>query len=789
MARPVQQFKRSIQFFFFSLLMAMTNTVIAQTQQYDIPSQALSSALMQFSSQSKAQVVASGVDDRNITSSQVKGQWSSEQALELLLKNTGLSAQETENGDFVITSNVLKRSSMSNDTSAEEILITGIRENRTSKGATGLELSIKGTPQSISTINRDTLDNFGADDLNVAIGLATGITVDAWETNRTNFTARGFEIKHTQIDGLGLPNDWGIVTGAMDSYGYEKLEVIRGANGLLTGIGNASGTINYVRKRPTNEKQGEINIKAGSYHLIRTEADYSTPITEDGRWAARVSLANEQKQSHLRGLSNDRTFLYGVIDGQIGDKSTLTLGYSYQDANTEGNMWGALVLANSDGTQAEFEQNASTTQDWTFWDTEYENVFAEYTHELSQNWNLKLNYNYRTYNDDSEMLYAYSLTGLDPDTGEGLIGWPGSWPDENESHLVDASINGSYSLFGKDHQLLAGISHATSFAEQFNRTSPRTEPGFQALPGFPYAGNAIPRPSWGERVLNNVNTQKISRFYLVSQFELSDSVNALMGLNSTKYQRFGDAESTNPSDAKAFNQTEEETSPYLAMTLDVSSNASIYASYSDIYQPQDAKDINKQYLDPTKGENYELGIKADWLSKKLLTTFALFTADQKGLSTYAGTHEGQNYYKGMDINSEGVEIEATGQVSDNMFVTLGLTHLKLKDTDGQKTYPWVPRSTLNLIVDGTLPFYSKLDLGLNIKWQSDIERIDDNTGVVIKQASYAVINAYANLKLSSSATLNLNAFNLGDDKHLTSLTNVGYYAAPMNGSIGISYQF
>src|SRR5690242_298214 len=113
----------------------------------------------------------------------------------------------------------------------QEVHIIGVRDNRTSKGATGLTLDIKDTPQSISVVSRDMMDAYGANDLNDALRLATGIMVEQWETNRTNYEARGFEIKNTQLDGVGLPNYWGLVIGAMDSFGYDKLEVIRAANG------------------------------------------------------------------------------------------------------------------------------------------------------------------------------------------------------------------------------------------------------------------------------------------------------------------------------------------------------------------------------------------------------------------------------------------------------------------------------------------------------------------------------------------------------------------------------
>ena len=171
--------------------------------------------------------------------------------------------------------------------SIEKILIVGVRSDRVSKGATGLTMELNETPQSISVVTSDLIKNFAASDINSALNMATGITVEKGETNRTSYTSRGFDIKSTQIDGVGLPNSWGLVTGAVDSYGYEEIEVIRGANGQLTGVGNSAGTLNYVRKRPTNENEGEIALTLGSYDFKRLQADYSLLLTDSGSWAGR----------------------------------------------------------------------------------------------------------------------------------------------------------------------------------------------------------------------------------------------------------------------------------------------------------------------------------------------------------------------------------------------------------------------------------------------------------------------------------------------------------------------
>lgn len=660
----------------------------------------------------------------------------------------------------------------------EEVYIVGVRENRVSKGATGLSLDIKDTPQSISVVGRELMDDFGTNNLNDALKLATGISVEEWETNRTNYTARGFDIKNTQIDGVGMPNNWGIVTGAMDSAGYEKLEVIRGANGLLTGVGNASGTINYVRKRPTNNAQGYVTLTHGSYDDNRAEIDYSTPFTEDAEWAGRVVAVREMEDSYLRGLHNDRQYLYGVIDGQLSENSTLTAGYSYQNADTTGNMWGALVLGYSDGTQAEFDRNVSPTQDWTYWDTNTATAFLEYSYKFSANWNAKLTYNYRKSADDDQLFYVYAgENGFDRQTGLGLIGWPGKYIDSEEAHLLDGSLNGSFELFGLNQELVVGLSAAKSDLVMYNFSA-----AIGALPSFPYAGNVFPEPKWGPKTQTEDSGQELDRAYGVLKLSATEDLTAILGFNYARYHRDGVSSGT------AFDQTEQKFSPYAGITYNFSSHLLGYVSYSDIYQPQDYTDINKNYLDPAKGVNYEIGVKGDWLNKRLLTTLAVFTAEQKNLGTYAGvTSDFRYYYTGVDIDSKGIEAEVTGNIGELTSIVLGATKLKLEDQQGADTYIWVPRKTVNLSLSTKLPQYTRLAFGVNAKWQSEVANFDG--AVTLRQKSYATVNLFAAWDVTEKAQLKLNFNNITNEKYLTSLYNVGYYAAPRTYSASLKLGF
>ncbi|HEX7732853.1 MAG TPA: TonB-dependent siderophore receptor, partial [Rhodanobacter sp.] len=665
------------------------------------------------------------------------------------------------------------------------VRVVAQRAERVSNGATNLDLDIKDTPQSISVVSSGQMQAFGANSVNDALRLATGIQVEEWETNRTNYLSRGFEIENTQVDGVGLPNDWGIATGATDSYGYDKIEVIRGANGLLTGVGNAAGTINYVRKRPTNTEQGEVGISYGSWGTRRVEADYSTPFTKDGTWAGRVVAVHQDGDSYLRGLDDKRDFLYGVVDGQVGENGTLTLGYSYQRARTNGNMWGALTFDYDDGRQAEWPRGASTTQDWTHWNTATQNAFAEYSYQLADDWQLKLSYNHNEIRNDDQLFFAYSLAGIDPATGLGLYGWPYKGRDVTTANLGEATVNGDFQLFGRDQQVVLGVSVAQSEYTLWDYPVSPSDPAFGALPAFPYAGNAIAQPEWGARAVDSTLNQRLKRAFGVTRLALTDRLKAVVGFNYAQFHRDG------VNSGVLFDQTESHVSPYGGLTYDFTDHVLGYVSYSDIYQPQDQYDIHHVYLDPTKGTNYEVGIKADWLDKRLLTTLAWFDAKQQNLGTYAGLDPstGSYYYTGVDVESKGVEFEATGKLNRYADLVFGYTALKMSGQDGGDTYPWVPRHTANLALSTRVPGFEALSFGVGGRWQSATSNVDGYTGYTVRQGSYALVNAFAAWDVLPKLTLRANVNNIGDKKYITSLYNIGYYGAPTNYMVSLDWRF
>lgn len=682
-----------------------------------------------------------------------------------------------------------------------EVPVVSARASRVSTGATGLDLEIKETPQSISVVTSEQMRDFRTTSINEALRMATGITVDEWETNRTSYSVRGFDIANTQVDGVGMPNGWGIVTGAVDTYGYEKVELIRGANGLLTGVGNAAGTINFVRKRPTNEKKGEVNASYGSWNTKRIEADYSTPLNEDKSWAARIVAAREEGDSWLRSNSKERTFLYGVVDGQVGQNGMLTLGYSNQQDNSKGVMWGALSFGNNDGSQASWKRNASTTQDWTKWDTSTENAFVEYAHQLSSDWQLKATYNHRVIKTDTKLFYAYHATGssgLDPLTGAGLVGWAGRGKDKRTEDMAEVSASGSFYAFGRKHELLfgAGMAKARFDYDAYNTDDCGASAVFDGsvgcmyvLPSFPYAGDLIGEPAWGDLSTLKADiantTERRNRVFGSTRLALTDQLKSILGFNYATYKRNGNNFGT------PLSQDDSKLSPYAGLTYDFTNSVLGYVSYSDIYLPQAQVDASNNYLEPSKGTNIEGGVKVDWLNKRLLTSAAVFQAKQSGLAAPTGTYNGfgQAIYLPADVTSRGVEFEAVGKLNDYVDLSFGYTVLKLTNQEeGNEIFPWVPRRTANVSVLGRLPGVPDWKMGVNGRWQSDISNTE-STGVTVRQDSYAVLNAFAAYQISRNTTLRFNVNNLTDEKYINTLRYAGYYGAPRNYMVSLAHKF
>ncbi|WP_334164367.1 TonB-dependent siderophore receptor [Phenylobacterium sp.] len=662
-----------------------------------------------------------------------------------------------------------------------EVLVTARRDDRTSKGATGLDLSLTETPQAVTVVDREFMDSFGLDEVNQVLSLVTGVNVEAVETDRTYYNARGFDIKSMQVDGVGLPFTWNVV-GALDTAGYEKVEVVRGANGLLTGTGNPSGTINYVRKRPTNDFRGEGELTVGSWSRVRGEVDASGPFTASGLWAGRVVAVVEDKESHLDLYGNDRTFLYGVAEGQVGDNAILTAGYTRQDNKSDGVLWGALPMQYADGTQTRYDPSTTTSMDWTQWATLSNTAFVELIYALPGDWEAKGIVTYNDFDERSVLFYTYG--NPDIQTGLGLFGWPANYEQNSNRLLFDASVAGPFEAFGRRHEAMLGVSLSDMQSGYLSYPAPADHPAWGPLPAFPgWTGSEIAEPAWGAPHQEANWTYRMNRLFGVVHLDLADSLKAIVGFNAIDVKAEGN------SFGESMASEEGAVSPYVGMAWTFAPGLSLYASYSDIFEPQGESDETFRPLGAARGDSYEAGVKGEWMGGRLYAAAIVFKARQDNYAEYAGaTPEGISYYRGVDTRSKGVELEVAGEVAPGLKLSGGYTQLEIEGREGEDVRTFIPRKTLVLSAVWRPPAVPELELGGNLKWQDEIHL--ENWLGAIRQESYATLNLVAAWQVTDRVKATVRVNNVTDEAYLASLYwDQAFYAPTRNVQASLRYSF
>jgi outer membrane receptor for ferric coprogen and ferric-rhodotorulic acid len=673
----------------------------------------------------------------------------------------------------------------------ETIRIVESRFQRISSGATGLGLDSFDTPQSLSIIESDTINNYNLSDINSLFKKITGINIDQVETDRTYYNARGFDITSMHVDGSGVPFG-DIFVGDLDTAIYEKVEFIRGSNGLITGLGNPSGTVNYVRKRPSNDPQASVAVSLGRWSNKRAVVDVSTPLTDSGSWAARAVVVQQDKNSWLDLYENNRTVFYGVVDGQINDDVTLTFGYTYQNNKSDGVTWGAVPLIYSNGTQTDFADSSSTAMDWTYWDTLNQTAFAELNWYINANLNFTSKLTYTDYEDESELFYSYSNTGLEQDTGLGMLGYPGKYYAEDDILIWDNSLQGTFQAWGLEHSFNLGVSLADS--ETLDLDSAALS-GFDAMPALPgWTGTEVARPSWAAPYQAGYTDVTLNRFYGSMQLAVTDNLDLVLGASFVDYDNEGESWGASTS------TSENGVSPYLGFTWEATEGLNIYASYSDIYQPQYYLNEDLQPLGSAEGRGYEIGVKKRF-DDNLLLSFAVFRTEQENLYEFIEYGDGDgvdddnydddfNYaiYRGVTVDSNGFELEVSGRVSEEWSIQGGFTALTMDDENGDEARTFIPRKTLKLLADYSPTWNEKLNAGMSVQWQSDMYY---ETGYGrITQDSYGLIGGYIQYSFDDNLSLSLNLENISGEKYLSSVrTEQAFYGSPTDYNLTLRWDF
>ena len=298
--------------------------------------------------------------------------------------------------------------------------------------ASKLNIPLKETPQTVNVVTRQQLDDFALNNTRDVLRNTPGVIVSNQETERTSYLARGFEISNIMVDGVGFPlESYNYNNDNPDSFLFDRVEVVKGADALNNGIGDPGASINMIRKRPTQDLQASINASYGSWNTQRYEADASSALTQDGKIRGRVFGYQQTGDSYLDRYALEKNGFGAVIEADLTDTTLLTAGYTETNNKANGNNWGANPLISTEGEQLSYSRDYSFSPNWTYWDTNIKNYFAEVEQKLGGDWKAKIAYDEKQTTRDSKLLFLSGNPGADGTSGIYL--YPGIYKDDNKA--------------------------------------------------------------------------------------------------------------------------------------------------------------------------------------------------------------------------------------------------------------------------------------------------------------------------------------------------------------------
>jgi outer membrane receptor for ferric coprogen and ferric-rhodotorulic acid len=610
-----------------------------------------------------------------------------------------------------------------------------------------------------------------------------GISAQNYDTERYTFMSRGFSIDNYQYDGIPTAFVAGYSAGesSIDPIIYDRVEVVRGATGLLTGAGNPAASINLIRKRADSKTlKAQFSASAGTWEI-------SSPLSSEGSVRGRIVAAYQQRHSFLNHYSNTKRLFFGTLQADISHNTTLRLGYNDQQNIPRGSTWGGFPLWYADGGRTDWSRSLSTAARWSSWGTHTRGAFAGLEHRFANDWRLDALLSYSKHEMDAHLLY---LSGQpDRHTGLGMNASPAYYFGDRIQKSVDVKASGPFVLFGREHELIMGLSRSKQTSDFKHRSpiDPAPVGNFFAWDG------SYPEPAWNPAPTSTLY-QRIYQngTYAAVRFSLAEPLKLIIGGRYSQWKN-----EIGGRDARSFSQNA--FTPYVGLLYDLNDNLTAYASYTSIFKPQDLQDRSGGWLAPLEGHSYEAGIKGEYLEGRLNASAAVFQINQNNVGQMDEGHRvpgttKQAYFAAQGTRSRGYDLELKGQLAHGWNIAAGLTHWTGRDQHGDAIQTGQPRTLLRLFTTYRLSgAWHRLTVGGGVNWQSESYMIVSGPRgkEKVAQPAYALVELMSRYQFNRQLSLQVNAKNIFNKKYYDQIGffKQGSWGAPPNIMATASYKY
>ncbi|MEM9244117.1 MAG: TonB-dependent siderophore receptor [Cyanobacteria bacterium P01_F01_bin.153] len=528
-------------------------------------------------------------------------------------------------------------------------------------------------PQSIQVIPRVILEEQQAIRLNDVLRNSPGVIQgNTFGGSRDSFTIRGFEQAAILRDGFRVGTE-GFIDGFRETANVEQVEILKGPAAILYGNLEPGGAINLVTEQPQGEFAVEATAQVGSYGLIRPTLDVTGPLNSNGTIRYRLNAAYEHSDG-FRGFDTDvnRYFVSPVLAFDIGDRTELTLELEY--LNDRRPFDRGIPAIGNEGRIADVDRDTILGGPDDFSEVERLGVGYRLTHHLNENWQLRNRFRYGQ--GDFLSLRAEPFGSVQPsgDLNRNYI----SNDSELTTYELQTEVQGEFSTGSINHTLLAAIDvffadsktlTTTEAASSINLFDP--EIGIASQPDLPLSFTR----NDSESSLNRVG------ILLQDQIELLPGLNILLGGRVDFFHQENDSAPVSipgflNSPGQSGEQSETAFTPRVGIVYELVEELAFYASYSQSFQPNTLTETTADgaFLEPEKGEQFELGVKANLLDGRLTANLAYFNTTLTNVAESDPDNPGFVVPVGRQ-RSRGLELGITGEVLPGWNVLAGASLL------------------------------------------------------------------------------------------------------------------
>jgi len=538
-------------------------------------------------------------------------------------------------------------------------------------------------PQALSVIGQGVIREQQALKLSDVIRNVNGVYLTTTRGNvQESFGARGYSLGSTNLFKNGFRINSGVVP---EMSSLDRVEVLKGSAAILYGQVAPGGVVNMVTKQPKFNFGGEASMGVGSYDMYKPAIDVYGPISKS--IAYRVNGTYVKANSFRDQVSSERYYVNPSLLFKLGKRTEVVAEGDYLNDNFTPDFG----IGTLDGKKIpNVKRSSFFGTPWQYNKTRQTTTTLTIKHQLSDNWNLNASFSYQDYKRD-----YFAVERIQADS-TGKWGRPLGRINTNEKFYAgQVNLIGKFTTATLEHNLLAGMDADRTVTTDYNYTFPAMN-GFVSgiydtiniLDQLKYTARTdVPLVTTIRKRVAPVNRMGV---YVQDLIKLSPKFNLLAGI------RFAYVETRGIDSINLLNNNTKVTgaarydhafSPRFGLVYKPVSTTAVFVSYSNSFINNTGSDLDGKALKPSIIDQYELGVKNNFLNDRLSVNVTLYRIKNNNLAQTApylkdGTPNNNINYKIMSgqTTSDGVEVDLAASPLPGLNITAGYSYNYMRYT-------------------------------------------------------------------------------------------------------------